>query len=257
MHTARPGIVIGRRGAEADRLRRQLARITHNANVQLNIQEIKQPELDAALIAQGIVDQLAATDQLPPRHEACDPDGPEGGRPGRARAVLRPPRRLGDGAQGVLPRRPRPAAHAARRHRLRLSRGAGPRPAGSGSRSGSTRATSCRTRPRRRRRSPARRPWRSGDLRPGTSEAHRHRRRRPPPARARRAGLGRARRRARGRGRAGGRGGRAPSSTEAPDATAPAVADDPLEKLLAEEEDIERRTREQHHDVPHFRREND
>src|SRR5271167_3955970 len=58
VHTARPGIVIGRRGAEADRLRRQLARITHNANVQLNIQEIKQPELDAALIAQGIADQL-------------------------------------------------------------------------------------------------------------------------------------------------------------------------------------------------------
>jgi small subunit ribosomal protein S3 len=59
VHTARPGIVIGRRGAEADRLRRQLGRITHNANVQLNIQEIKQPELEAALIAQGIADQLA------------------------------------------------------------------------------------------------------------------------------------------------------------------------------------------------------
>ena len=59
VHTARPGIVIGRRGAEADRLRRQLARITKNANIQLNIQEIKQPELDAALIAQGIADQLA------------------------------------------------------------------------------------------------------------------------------------------------------------------------------------------------------
>jgi small subunit ribosomal protein S3 len=59
VHTARPGIVIGRRGAEADRLRRQLGRITKNANVQLNIQEIKQPELEAALIAQGIADQLA------------------------------------------------------------------------------------------------------------------------------------------------------------------------------------------------------
>jgi small subunit ribosomal protein S3 len=58
VHTARPGIVIGRRGQEADRLRRQLGRITKNANVQLNIQEIKQPELDAALIAQGIADQL-------------------------------------------------------------------------------------------------------------------------------------------------------------------------------------------------------
>ena len=59
LHTARPGIVIGRRGAEADRLRSKLAEITGNAKVQLNIQEIKQPELDAALIAQGIADQLA------------------------------------------------------------------------------------------------------------------------------------------------------------------------------------------------------
>src|SRR5205814_2168474 len=59
VHTARPGIVIGRRGAEADRLRADLAKITNNAKVQLNIQEIKQPELDAALIAQGVGDQLA------------------------------------------------------------------------------------------------------------------------------------------------------------------------------------------------------
>ncbi len=59
VHTARPGIVIGRRGAEAERLRTGLARITGNNKVQLNIQEIKQPELDAALIAQGVADQLA------------------------------------------------------------------------------------------------------------------------------------------------------------------------------------------------------
>ena len=58
--TARPGIVIGRRGAEADRLREGLTKITGNAKVQLNITEIKQPELDAALIAQGIADQVQA-----------------------------------------------------------------------------------------------------------------------------------------------------------------------------------------------------
>jgi small subunit ribosomal protein S3 len=58
VHTARPGIVIGRRGAEADRLRADLAKITNNVKVQLNIQEIKQPELDAALIAQAVCDQL-------------------------------------------------------------------------------------------------------------------------------------------------------------------------------------------------------
>jgi small subunit ribosomal protein S3 len=59
VHTARPGIVIGRRGSEADRLRAGLTKISGNNKVQLNIQEIKQPELDAALIAQGVADQLA------------------------------------------------------------------------------------------------------------------------------------------------------------------------------------------------------
>jgi len=59
IHTARPGIVIGRRGAEADRLKKQIEKITGLKNgIQLNIQEIKYPELDAALIAQGICDQL-------------------------------------------------------------------------------------------------------------------------------------------------------------------------------------------------------
>ncbi len=59
LYTARPGIVIGRRGAEADRLRAGLLKITGNPKIQLNIQEIKQPELDANLIAQGVADQLA------------------------------------------------------------------------------------------------------------------------------------------------------------------------------------------------------
>ena len=59
VHTARPGIVIGRRGAEADRLRAGLTKISGNNKVQLNIQEIKQPEVDAVLIAQGVADQLA------------------------------------------------------------------------------------------------------------------------------------------------------------------------------------------------------
>jgi small subunit ribosomal protein S3 len=59
VHTARPGIVIGRRGAKADELRTGLAKITGNPRVQLNIVEIKSPELDAALIAQGVADQLA------------------------------------------------------------------------------------------------------------------------------------------------------------------------------------------------------
>lgn len=58
VHTARPGIVIGRKGSEADRLRSGLTKLTGNPQVKLNIVEIKQPELDAALIAQGVADQL-------------------------------------------------------------------------------------------------------------------------------------------------------------------------------------------------------
>jgi small subunit ribosomal protein S3 len=58
IHTARPGFVIGRRGAQADELRALLTQITGNPKVQLNIVEIKSPELDAALIAQGVADQL-------------------------------------------------------------------------------------------------------------------------------------------------------------------------------------------------------
>ena len=59
LHTARPGIVIGRRGAEAERLRGQLEKPT-GKQVQLNILEVKSPDLDAQLIAQGIAEQLAS-----------------------------------------------------------------------------------------------------------------------------------------------------------------------------------------------------
>ena len=58
IHTARPGIVIGRRGAEVDRIRDDLKTITKKDNIQLNVFEIKQPELEAPLVAQGIAEQL-------------------------------------------------------------------------------------------------------------------------------------------------------------------------------------------------------
>ncbi|AAO44645.1 MAG: 30S ribosomal protein S3 [Tropheryma whipplei] len=59
IYTARPGIVIGRRGAEADRYRLELEKIT-SKQVQLNILEVKNPETTARLVAQGIAEQLAA-----------------------------------------------------------------------------------------------------------------------------------------------------------------------------------------------------
>lgn len=64
-HTARPGIVIGRRGSEAERLRSHLEQMESKiygkpVDVRLNIIEVKQPELDAQLIAQGVAEQLAS-----------------------------------------------------------------------------------------------------------------------------------------------------------------------------------------------------
>ncbi len=59
IHTARPGIVIGRRGQEAERIRGDLEKLTAK-QVQLNILEVKNPELDAQLVAQGIAEQLSS-----------------------------------------------------------------------------------------------------------------------------------------------------------------------------------------------------
>ena len=59
IHTARPGIVIGRRGAEADRIRAELEKLT-GKQIQLNILEVANPDLSAQLVAQGIAEQLAS-----------------------------------------------------------------------------------------------------------------------------------------------------------------------------------------------------
>ena len=57
IHTARPGVVIGKKGADIERLRRSLAEITES-EVHLNIVEIRKPEIEAQLIAENIAQQL-------------------------------------------------------------------------------------------------------------------------------------------------------------------------------------------------------
>ena len=59
IYTARPGIVIGRRGVEADRIRGELEKLT-GKQVQMNVLEVKNPEVDAQLVAQGVAEQLAS-----------------------------------------------------------------------------------------------------------------------------------------------------------------------------------------------------
>ena len=57
LHTARPGVVIGKRGAEVDKLRDELAMLT-NAEISVNVEEIKRPEVDARLVAENVAHQL-------------------------------------------------------------------------------------------------------------------------------------------------------------------------------------------------------
>ena len=57
IHTARPGVVIGRRGAEVDRLREDLQNMV-DRKVSIKIREITKPELNAQLVAEGIAEQL-------------------------------------------------------------------------------------------------------------------------------------------------------------------------------------------------------
>jgi small subunit ribosomal protein S3 len=60
IHTARPGVVIGKKGADIENLRKEVADIIglHINNVKLNIEEIRKPELDALLVAESITQQL-------------------------------------------------------------------------------------------------------------------------------------------------------------------------------------------------------
>ena len=57
IHSARPGVIIGKKGADIETLRRKLAKMT-DSELHLNIVEIRKPEIDAALVAEGVAQQL-------------------------------------------------------------------------------------------------------------------------------------------------------------------------------------------------------
>ncbi len=58
IHSARPGIIIGRRGVEVERLRNELALLTKGKDVYINIEEVKTPETDSRIVAQNIARQI-------------------------------------------------------------------------------------------------------------------------------------------------------------------------------------------------------
>jgi small subunit ribosomal protein S3 len=57
IYAARPGVIIGKKGADIEKLRRQIGQMT-KSDVSLNIVEIRKPEIDSRLVAQGVADQL-------------------------------------------------------------------------------------------------------------------------------------------------------------------------------------------------------
>ena len=90
IHTARPGIVIGKKGEDVDKLRKTLtARM--GVPVHINIEEIRKPDLDAKLVAQKRRPAAGASCDVPPRDEARGPERHASGRRGYQGAGRRPP----------------------------------------------------------------------------------------------------------------------------------------------------------------------
>lgn len=58
IYSARPGVVIGKKGSEIDTLRKSLSKLLGGMNVEVSVQEIKKPDLSAQVVAQSIADQL-------------------------------------------------------------------------------------------------------------------------------------------------------------------------------------------------------
>lgn len=58
IHSAKPGVIIGKKGQEIDAMRKKLSEVLHKQNIEISVQEVKKPEVDAMLVAKSIADQL-------------------------------------------------------------------------------------------------------------------------------------------------------------------------------------------------------
>ena len=119
VHTARPGVLIGKKGADIEKLRGELAKLTPS-EVHLNIVEVRKPEIDATLVAETIAQQLERRVAFRRAMKRAVQSALRLGALGIRINCSGPARRRRDRAHGVVSRGPRAAAHAARRHRFRL-----------------------------------------------------------------------------------------------------------------------------------------
>ena len=119
IYSARPGVVIGKKGEDIEGLRNALQKLM-GVPVHVNIEEIRKPELDAQLIADSITGQLEKRVMFRRAMKRAMQNAMRLGAQGIKITSAGPPERRRDRAHRVVPRRPRAAAHAARRHRVRL-----------------------------------------------------------------------------------------------------------------------------------------
>jgi ribosomal protein S3 len=118
IHTARPGIVIGRKGAEIEKMTEEISKMAQGKQIKIDIQEIKTPELDAQLVAENVALQI---ERRIAYRRAMKKAGRDGFWCGRNPSTLFGSfERRGDFALGVVPRRQSSAAYFAHRHRLRI-----------------------------------------------------------------------------------------------------------------------------------------
>jgi ribosomal protein S3 len=122
IYTSRPGIIIGRKGTEVDKLKQEIQKRT-SREIFINIQEIQKPELEAQLISESVAVQLEKARRLPPRDAQGGGIGAAVRRARHQGACLGPVERRRNRALRVVSARAAAAADAARGHRLRLCRG--------------------------------------------------------------------------------------------------------------------------------------
>ena len=118
IHSARPGVVIGKKGADIEKLKSDVQKYTTD-EVHLNIVEIRKPEIDAKLVAENIAQQLERRVAFRRVMKRSVQTAMRLGALGIRINCARPSGRRGNRPRGMVSRRPRAAAHAARRHRLR------------------------------------------------------------------------------------------------------------------------------------------
>ena len=117
IHSARPGVVIGKKGADIEKLKSDVQKYTAD-EVHLNIVEIRKPEIDAKLVAENIAQQLERRVAFRRVMKRAVQTAPASWRARHPHQVRRPSRRRRNRPRRVVSRGTRAPAHAARRHRL-------------------------------------------------------------------------------------------------------------------------------------------